>query len=134
MLARAEGVVIAEPADALESVTENDSSASNVRSPTMLTVIVCVVSEAVKVRVPEVGPEKSAAAAVLVPPILVSDQSIVASPLGLVRVTAKVNGVVPTLPSALLADAVAIAKLCPAAVVKSRSPAARPVKLLPLVS
>jgi len=44
--------------------------------------VVCV---PVKVTVPDVGPEKSAAFPWLARPILVTDQSTVASPLGLVR-------------------------------------------------
>ena len=87
-----------------------------------------------KVRVPETAPEKSAAPAWPAPPSPVTAQSTVAVALGFARVTVKVNGVVPTLPSPLLASVAAMEKLCAAAVVKSSPPEPMPAKLLPLVS
>jgi hypothetical protein len=76
-----------------------------------------MVSEPVKVTVPEVGPEKSAASGWPTPPRPVRAQSTVAVPEGLVRVTVKVNAVMPPVPSAWTASVAAIAKVWPGSLV-----------------
>ena len=107
----AAAVPIVVPADALDSVTVNPSSVSTVVSPATVTVIVLLVSPLAKLTVPvgSAAPTKSAASAAFAP-LPVTAQS--AEPAWLVspeRVTVKVNAVLPLLPSALLADAAAIA-------------------------
>ena len=66
--------------------------------------------------------------------MLVTAQSTVALPVGLVRVTVKVKGVLATWPSGLLASVAAIEKVWAAAVLKSRAPPPIPAKSFPLVS
>ena len=75
------------------------SFSSMVLSATTLTVMVLLVSPARKLTTPLVAPLKSAA--VVVPCSTVHDTSEV--PSALLRLTVKVNGVVPPVPSALLA-------------------------------
>jgi len=71
-------------------------------------VMVWLVSPAAKLTVPESAPEKSAALAWPAPPMPVTFQSAVASPSAFVRVTVKLNAVVPASPSSRSAVAAAI--------------------------
>src|SRR5262245_26399596 len=113
----AAAVAMVVPALGADSVTVKPSLGSTVVSPATLMVMSWLVWPAAKLTVP-VGntppsAAKSAALAGLAPlpeTVQVADDAPVVLPE---RVTVKVNGVLPVLPSALLAAAAAIAKEAP---------------------
>ena len=100
------------PALGFDSVTVNPSLTSITVSDATLTVIVFDVSPAAKLTVPlgSTLPEKSEADAGLAPLPVRDHDTLCAAPVSPVRVTVKVNGVVPEFPSALSAASAEIAK------------------------
>jgi len=96
---------------AFESVTVNPSSGSTIVSPTTLSVITLLVSFAAKLICP-VGkvPPKSALVAGFAPLPATEYVTLAAFVVNPIRVTLKVNGVVPEFPSNWLALAAVIAR------------------------
>ena len=105
--------VVIEPPVALESVTVSPSSVSRVVSPLTLTVITWLVSPAAKFTVPlgRTLPSKSVLLAKLVPLPVTAYCTLLASVVEPLRVTVKVKGVLPLLPSNLDASVAAIARV-----------------------
>ena len=106
----ADAVPITAPAEAFDSVTVKSSSASKRLSPATNIVIVLLVSPAAKLTVPfgKLPPTKSLALAAFAPDPATSQFALLAADVSPERVTVKVNGVCPELPSALRAEAEAI--------------------------
>src|SRR5262249_24868346 len=96
-------VAMASPADGFDNVTVKPSSGSANVSPKTPTVIVFDVSPAANVTVPDgrTPPAKSAAFAGFVPPPVTAQFTLPDDDVPPVRLTVKVNGVVPLLPSVL---------------------------------
>ena len=106
----AAAVPIVAPALGLESVTVNGSSGSGMVSPATLTVMSLLVSFAAKLSVPlgKPGGEKSLPSTDPNPTALTAQFTCTAVPTLALRVTVKVNGVTPVLPSALSASVAAM--------------------------
>ena len=100
-------VVMVYPAEGVESVTVKPSSGSIVESPRTLTVIVVLVSPAAKLTVP-VGSAPPAKSAAVTPLPLTAQLAVLVPVVSPLRVTVKVKGVAPALPSALFAEAAVI--------------------------
>jgi hypothetical protein len=103
---------MAVPALGLLSNTAKPSSDSTTPSPATHTVTTLLVSPAAKLTTP-VGkalPKKSAAAAALLPEPVTAQLAVLAWFVAPVRVTVKVNAVLPLLPSAFTAEVAAIAR------------------------
>ena len=102
--------VPSDPPVTFDRTTENDSSDSTARSPAMSTVTVFDVSPMANVKLPDgrAPPRKSSVVTGFELPGETAQLAVVAAVVGPVLVTVNVNGVVPELPSALLALVAAI--------------------------